>query len=104
MIFEAFRKMREERPHDAAFLVTSGDRSLPITWRQFTDDIAVIVRIIHTYVPGAKIGLLGENSYEWMVSHAATMFAGATVVPIDDNLTAEEVSRRLKFVGAAVLL
>ncbi|MBR3223158.1 MAG: AMP-binding protein [Kiritimatiellae bacterium] len=104
MIFEAFRKMREERPHDAAFLVTSGDRSLPITWRQFTDDIAVIVRIIHTYVPGAKIGLLGENSYEWMVSHAATMFAGATVVPIDDNLTAEEVSRRLKFVGAAALI
>ncbi|MBQ6329966.1 MAG: AMP-binding protein [Kiritimatiellae bacterium] len=104
MLFEAFRRMREERPHDAAFLVASGDRSLPISWRQFTDDIAVIVSIIHTYVPGARIGLLGENSYAWMVAHAATMFAGATVVPIDVNLTAEEASRRLKFVGAAALI
>ena len=104
MLFESFRRMREERPHDAAFLVTSGDRSLPITWRQFTDDIAVIVRVIHTYVPGGVIGLLGENSYEWMVAHAATLFAGATVVPLDVNLTAEEVSQRLKFVGAAALI
>ncbi|MBO7683826.1 MAG: AMP-binding protein [Kiritimatiellae bacterium] len=104
MLFEAFKRMREERPQEAAFLVTSGDRSLPITWRQFTDDIAVVVRIVHLYAPGAKVGLLGENSYEWMVAHAATVFAGATVVPMDVNLTAEEVSRRLKFVGAAALI
>ena len=104
MLFEAFRRMREERPQCAAFLVSCGDRSLPITWRQFTDDIAVIVSIIHTYAPGARIGLLGENSYAWMVAHAATIFAGATVVPVDVNLAAEEISRRLKFVGATALI
>ena len=104
MLFEAFRRMREERPHSAAFLVTSGDRSLPITWRQFTDDIAVVVYIIRKYAPGSKIGLLGENSYAWMVAHAATVFSGATAVPIDVNLTAEEVAHRLKFVGATALI
>ena len=31
MLFEAFRRMRAEDPHRAAFLVTTGDRSLPIT-------------------------------------------------------------------------
>ena len=41
MLFEAFKKMREERPMSAAFLVTSGDLALPITWRQFTDDIDI---------------------------------------------------------------
>ena len=78
--------MRAESPHRAAFLVTTGDRSLPITWRQFTDDIAAIVHIIQLHAPGAVIGLLGENSYEWMTAHAAILFAVATAVPIDVNL------------------
>jgi len=104
MLFEAFKKMREERPGDPAFLITSGDRSVPINWRQFTDDIDLVVRLIRVHAPGAKIGLLGENSYEWMVAHAAILFAGATVVPIDMNLTPAEIAERLKFVGAVPLV
>ena len=104
MLFESFRRLREECPQSAAFLVTAGDRSLPITWRQFTDDIAALVRVIHSHVPGAVIGLLGENSYEWMAAHVAIVFSGATVVPIDVNLNAEEISQRLKAVGASALI
>lgn len=104
MIFEAFRRMREECPQRAAFLVTTGDRALPITWRQFTDDIAVLVRIIRSHAPGATIGLLGENSYEWMAAHAAVLFSGATAVPLDVNLGAAEISSRLRFSGASVLI
>ena len=96
--------MREECPQRAAFLVTTGDRAIPITWRQFTDDIAVIVRIIQSYAPGGVIGLLGENSYEWMVAHAAVLFSGATVVPVDVNLDAADISRRLKSVDASALI
>lgn len=104
MFFEAFKTLREEHASAAAFLVTSGDRSLPITWRQFTDDIDLVVSLILKHAPGATIGLLGENSYEWLVAHAAILFAGATVVPIDLNLTPVEISDRLRFVGASSLI
>lgn len=104
MIFEAFKKQREEHPAEPAFLVTSGDRSLPISWKQFTDEIDLVASLIHRYVPGAKIGLLGENSYEWVVAHAAILFAGATVVPVDMNLTPVEIADRLRFVGAVALI
>lgn len=104
MLFEAFRRMREEHPADAAFLVTSGDLALPISWKQFTDDIDIVVHLIRTYAPGAKIALLGENSYEWVVGHAATVFAGGVVVPVDINLTPLEISERMKFVGAVALI
>ena len=96
MLFEAFKKMREERPMSAAFLVTSGDLALPITWRQFTDDIDIVVHLIRTYAPGAKVGILGENSYEWMVAHAAILFSGAVAIPVDMNLTPQEVSELMK--------
>ena len=104
MVFETFRRMREECPQAAAFLVTSGDRAIPIAWRQFTDDIDLVVSLIKSHAPGARIALLGENSYEWLVSHAAIMFSGATVVPLDSDLPAEEIVERLKFVGASALI
>jgi len=104
MIFEAFKRQREERPFSAAFLVTSGDLALPITWRQFTDDIDIVVHLIRTYAPGAKVGILGENSYEWIVAHAAILFSGAVAIPVDMNLTPQEISERMKFTGAVALV
>lgn len=104
MLFESFKKHREETPAAPAFLITSGDRSVPISWRQFTDDINLVVRLIRIHAPGEKIALLGENSYEWMVSHAAILFSGAIVVPLDTNLSAVEIAERLKFVGARALI
>ena len=103
-LFEEFKRNREERPNAPAFLVASGDRYLPISWRQFTDDIAIIAFIIEANVKCSAIGILGENSYEWMVVHAACLFSGATAIPVDVNLNAEEIARRLKSVKARVLV
>ena len=104
MLFEAFKRNREERPHAAAFLVSTGDRAIPITWRQFTDDIDAVAHIIREHVPGSTIGVLGENSYEWMAVHAAILFSGAVVTPVDYNLNAVEIAERLKFVQASALV
>ena len=104
MLFEAFKRMRKERPFSTAFLVTSGDMALPISWKQFTDDIDIVAHLIRTYAPGAKIGILGENSYEWIVAHAAILFSGAVVIPVDMNLSPQEISERMKFTGAVALV
>ncbi len=104
MIFEAFKSFREHQPQASAFLVASGDWSLPISWRQFTDDVELVSRLITLHAPGARIALLGENSYEWTVAHVAIVFSGAVVVPLDVNLTAEEIAERLRFVGAKALI
>ncbi len=103
VIFEAFRRFREERPDAPAFLVASGDRFVPISWREFTDDVAAVVWAIGKYSPCKKIALLGENSYQWIVAHAACILSDACAVPIDVNLNADEICERLEFVGAKTL-
>ena len=103
-LFDEFKRLRATCPVDAAFLLTSGDRYVPISWRQYTDDIAVISWIIENNAPHGVIGLIGENSYEWMAAHAACLFSGATVVPIDVNLNADEIASRLRTVSACVLV
>jgi len=85
-------------------MIAAGDRSIPITWSQFAGDISTIAWVVRKYAPGGVIGLLGENSYEWISGHAACVFSGATVVPIDVNLSAPEIAERLVFTGAAALI
>lgn len=104
MLFEAFKRNREERPGDAAFLVASGDRSLAISWKQFTDDVAIAAWIAGRRASGRKIALLGENSYEWMVVHSACLFAGVTVAPLETGLSADEIVERVRKAGIHVLL
>ena len=104
MLFEAFKRNLSERPDAAAFLIAAGDRSLPITWRQFADDISALAWGIGRYSPGATIGILGENSYEWITVHAACLFSGACVIPVDVNLSAEEIANRLSRSGAKALV
>lgn len=103
-LFETFKEIRENHPDHPAFLITAGDRYVPIRWKQFTDDIAATAWVIQKYAPGIPVGILGENSYEWIVTHAACLMSGAIAVPIDPNLQATEIARRLKFVGARSLI
>ena len=85
-------------------MIAAGDRSVPITWRQFTDDIAAIAWVVRNYANSGTVALLGENSYEWMAAHAACVFSGATVVPVEVGLSAPEIADRLKFTGAVALI
>ncbi len=104
MLFEAFKKNRVELADKASFLIAAGDRSVPITWRQFARDVETVAYLIETRAPRATIGILGENSYEWMVAHAACLFSGAVVVPLEVTLAPEEIAERLTFVGAKALV
>ncbi len=96
--------MRNERADSPAFYVSAGDRTLSISWKSFTDDIEVVAELIRIYSPGATIALLGENSYEWLTVHAAVIFSGARVVPLDVNANAEEIASMTSLVGAEVLV
>ncbi len=104
-IIDSFRKQRDERPDEAAFLITAGDSYLPITWRRFIHDIDVLACANHTLLkPGVVAALLGENSYEWMVCHAAGILSGAVIIPLETTLTPEEIARRLTFAGVSIVL
>ena len=39
-LFDEFKRNRDERPDSPAFLIAAGDRSVPITWREFARDVA----------------------------------------------------------------
>jgi len=103
-LFQQFKRNRDTRPNDPAFLIAAGDRSVPISWREFARDVEVLARVAARFAPRGVVGLLGENSYEWITAHAAGVFSGITVVPLEMSLTPAEIAERMLFTGATALV
>lgn len=84
---------------DPAFLVkdTHSDPYRPISFRTLRGDIDSLgTKLTDMGLRGRKIALIGENSYEWVVSYFAVVNGTGVVVPLDKDLPTGEVSNLLK--------
>ncbi len=51
-----------------------------------------------------KVGLSGKNSPEWVIAYLAIVSTGATVVPIDYQLSSDKISHLLEFSDSKLLI
>lgn len=85
-----------ERP---AFLVkkVKAGEYFPITFSQVGHDVdALGTKLMEMGLKDAKIAIIGENCYEWVVSYYAVVNGTGIVVPLDKELTREEIYYLLK--------
>ena len=90
-----------------AFLVKTqkGGRYHEITHTRLEKDMnALGTRLIDLGLRGEKIAVIGENSYEWALSYFAIVNGVGTVVPLDKELSMEEISNLVKTAGCKGIL
>jgi len=95
-LLEGSARLYSEKP---AFLVKKkkGGEYHPITYAQFKNDVdALGTRLLSMGLKDAKIAVIGENCYEWVVSYYAVMNGTGVVVPLDKELNREEIHNLLK--------
>lgn len=64
----------------------------PVSYARFLEDVRVVGTALLAQGYGAKrIALVGENSYAWVLAYFAIVNSGITVVPIDKELSCEEI-------------
>ena len=80
-----------------AFAYSDGDRKVEITFKGFKSDIDALGTYLYSigFNGGKKIAVLGENSYNWVVSYFAVANGGNIVLPIDKELKPNEVANLL---------
>lgn len=91
----------------AAFLVKDvhGEPYRPITYSQMLMDInALGTRFIQLGLKDKKIAVIGENSYEWVVTYFAATCGTGVIVPIDRELPAKEVANLLDRAGTTAII
>ncbi|MBE6784210.1 MAG: hypothetical protein E7536_09415 [Ruminococcaceae bacterium] len=79
-----------------AFWYKKKGTEVKISFKQLQSDINAFGTYLHSKgFNNAHIAVMGENSYEWIVSYFAIVNGGNVVVPIDKEATAEDVKFQL---------
>ncbi|MBN2875734.1 MAG: AMP-binding protein, partial [Spirochaetales bacterium] len=89
---ELFRITASRYPERACFTVYDPDR-ISLSYAEALAKIERLAAFLATkgIKKGDTVALTGKNAPEWAVAYLAILFAGATVVPIDYQITAREI-------------
>lgn len=70
-----------------------GGKFQPITYRQVRlDRDALGTRLVDMGLKGERIGLIGDNSYRWILTYFSVVTGVGSIVPFDKNLPEDELA------------
>ncbi len=76
-----------------------------ISFEQLRQDVdALGTALLHIGLQGRHIAVIGENSYEWVVTYLATVNGVGVSVPIDKELSEEEIANVLNQSDASAIV
>ncbi|MCL1808321.1 MAG: AMP-binding protein [Clostridiales bacterium] len=82
-----------------------GGKYRPITYEKFKEDIDSLgTALVDMGFKGKKIALIGENSYEWVVTYCAVANGTGVIVPLDKELHPGEINNLLERAKAAAVV
>lgn len=95
------QRLSEERPEQIA--LRDEDRSM--TWSDVDDTLNRVANGLNTYDLGEarRVAVFAENAVETAMANLGGLIAGASVVPVNFHLTADEVAYILGDAGVRVL-
>lgn len=92
----------EKHSHAVAFKIRKGDGFYTISYKDFIADVKRLAGFLRSKnIKDEHVSILGENSYEWVVYYFGIIYSGNIVVPIDKDLTSDEVETILKMSNAS---
>ena len=75
-----------------AFRFNGENDVVEISYRKFKSDVEAMGTYLYSIgVVDKHVGLVGENSYEWIVSYFAVVSGGSVIVPVDKELKAHDI-------------
>lgn len=90
-----------------AFLVKDrpGGRYQPISYIQMKQDVdALGTALMDLGLFGKKIGVIGENRYEWVLTYLAAVNGVGVIVPLDRELPPAEIQNLMEQSGLAAIV
>ena len=95
----------EKHGDKTAFSWMRGDKTCHISFSRFQSDVNTLgTYFIDNGFHNDKIAILGENSYEWIVTFFAVANSGNVIVPIDKEFCLKEMAALLEHSDARVLI
>lgn len=88
-----------------AFHYLNKSREITVSYKSFFEDVAALCNyFIKCGYNRTHIALLGENSYEWLVSFFAIVNSNNVVIPLDKELDAKDINKIIIRSDSTVLI
>lgn len=99
--FETLRDLMdrsaEQYKDRIAFAWEERKKAHSVSFSRFQAEVqSLSVWLIENYPAGSHIGVLGANSYEWILTYLAVTYAGMVIVPFDKDMPIEEVMDQVR--------
>lgn len=104
-LFEHIAATGEKYANDVA-LIANGGQGRSYSYAQLIELVKRFSSGLHNrgLLEKPEIGLLSENRPEWCIAYLSIVAAGGTVVPIDPNLTIEEITQLVNLGGLSTMV
>ncbi len=95
-----------QKPDKDVFRVRVSNTSYKsITWREFKEDVdAFGTALINSGLQKSHICVIGENSYEWVLTYMSVICSDSVIVPLDKELPAEKLADLIAFADAKAIV
>jgi len=88
-----------------AFAYERKKEPISVSYKQFKSDVdALGTALFDLGIQNAVVAVIGENSYEWILTYLAVVSSGNVIVPLDRELPPEDVRSIFADCGAAVFV
>lgn len=95
----------DTHPQETAFQFHHNKQLITIMYQKFRDDIQTLCSyLFQKGLFRSKIAVLGENSYEWILTYFSVVMSNNIIVPIDKELSNDDIAYLLDFSGAELLV
>ncbi|MBQ9941711.1 MAG: AMP-binding protein [Christensenellaceae bacterium] len=92
-------------PSHTAFCEKRGRETVSVSYAEFWQQTQALgTAFLEAGFAGCRVGLVGENSIDWIRAYFALTCIGSVVVPLDKDLSEEEMTGLLKNVQAAAVI
>lgn len=89
---ELLNRGAELYPERDAFRIRTKTNYTAVSYLQFRNDVMNLAAQLEVLgLSGAHLAVIGENSYQWVVVYFATVVSGGVIIPIDKELTGDQV-------------
>lgn len=87
------------------FLDSEGKKA-EVNYKEMKKDVdSLALALLHEYkMQGEKVAIIGFNSYEWCISYLALLTAGIVAVPVDRELSGEDIDSIIAFADVKAVL
>ena len=97
--------LSEESPNKTAFQYFEKNKVVSVSYKEFWQDIEALGTFFHCCIPQkANIAVLGENSYDWILTYFTAVIGSNIIIPIDKELPDQEIAALLLRCEAKVLI